>query len=59
MGGAQRKMLAVLKQSGAKAGLVLAKRNKDGRERKRSGKIGELFPGKRVGVFNLYLLPTN
>ena len=33
---------------------------KQGRTRaKRSAKIGELFPGNRVGVFNLYILPTN
>jgi len=38
--GSKRKVLAFMKRSGAKAGLVLAKRNKGGRERKRSGKTG-------------------
>jgi hypothetical protein len=51
--GSKRKVLVFLKRSGAKAGLVSAKQNKVGRERKRSGKRGELFPGKREGVFNL------
>jgi hypothetical protein len=51
--GSNRKVLAFLKLSGAKDGLVSAKRNKGGRERKRSGKRGELFPGIREGVFNL------
>jgi hypothetical protein len=51
--GSKRKGLAFLKRSEAKDGLVLAKRNKGGRERKRSRKTGELFPGKREGVFNL------
>ena len=51
--GSKRKVLAFLKRSGAKDGLVSAKRNKGGRERKRSGKKGELFPGKREGVLSL------
>jgi len=46
-------VLAFLKRSGVKDGLVSAKRNKGGRERKRSGKRGELFPGKREGVLSL------
>ena len=53
---AEGKVFAFLKRSGAKAGLVFAKWNevKQGRTgAQRSVKIGELFPGKRVGVFNL------
>ena len=38
--GSKRKVLAFLKRSEAKAALVFAKRNKGGRERKRSGKTG-------------------
>ena len=38
--GSKRKVFAYLKRSGAMDGLVYAKQNKGGRERKRSGKRG-------------------
>jgi hypothetical protein len=49
MGGAQRKVLAFLKRSGAKAGLVLAKRNKGGRERNEAKKWANSFQAKGKG----------
>jgi hypothetical protein len=50
---ADGKVFDFLKRRGARPVLFLPGETRPAREAKRSGKIGELFPGRRGGVFNL------
>jgi hypothetical protein len=50
---ADGKVFDFLKRRGARPVLFLPGETRPARESKRSVKIGELFPGKRKGVFNL------
>jgi hypothetical protein len=50
---ADGKVFDFLKRRGARPVLFLPCETRPAKEAKRSGKTGELFPGKRGGVFNL------
>jgi hypothetical protein len=50
---ADGKVFDFLKRRGARSVLFLPGETRSAREAKRSIKIGELFPGKRGGGFNL------